>query len=99
MPFPSRHTISSEKDRRLATELEAQGYTEQAPERNQKQYWCNTIKANAPANASAARPVKRATADKALAQFMERVKQVNHDPCFLYRVVKVVLFGSYLTDA
>ncbi len=67
--------------------------------RNEKQYWRNTIKGNALANATAAKPIGRPAADKAFAKFMERVDRVNQDPYFLYKVVTVVLFGSYLTDA
>jgi predicted nucleotidyltransferase len=47
-------------------------------------------------SATAAKPVTRATAEKALAQFLERVTQVNQDPYFLARVTRLVLFGSML---
>jgi predicted nucleotidyltransferase len=46
--------------------------------------------------ATAAKPVTRVTAEKALVQFLERVARVNEDPYFLARVTKVVLFGSML---
>jgi len=46
--------------------------------------------------ASAARPVTRATAEKALAEFLDRVEQVNRDPYFLGKGIRVVLFGSML---
>jgi predicted nucleotidyltransferase len=36
------------------------------------------------------------TAERALAQFLDRVEQVNRDPYFLGKVVRVVLFGSML---
>lgn len=49
--------------------------------------------------ASAARPLKRKTADQAYTGFMDRVAQVNADPYYLYRATKVVLFGSYLTES
>jgi predicted nucleotidyltransferase len=44
----------------------------------------------------AAKRVTRATAEKALQQFLGRVEQVNNDPYFLGKVTKVVLFGSML---
>lgn len=47
--------------------------------------------------ASAAPPVTRATAERALAQFLERVARVNQDPYFLARAARVVLFGSLLS--
>lgn len=39
------------------------------------------------------------TADRILSKFMDRVRQVNSNPSFLVMVKKVVVFGSYLTDA
>ena len=40
----------------------------------------------------------RATAKKALHEFLERVERVNRDPRFLGRVNRVVLFGSMLRE-
>lgn len=61
--------------------------------------WKTTIAGNALANASATKPIRKSKAEQAFAQFMERVTQVNQNPYYLYKVVKVVLFGSYITDA
>jgi len=74
-------------------ELGTQGYIE-----HHKYYWENTIKGNALSMAVASRPIKRKTADKLISGFMERVKTVNADNYYLYKVVKVVLFGSYLSS-
>jgi predicted nucleotidyltransferase len=46
--------------------------------------------------ASAAQPITRVTAERALTQFLDRVEQVNRDPYFLGKVIRVVLFGSML---
>ena len=46
----------------------------------------------------AAKPVTRATAEKALREFLARVERVNHDARFLGRVNRVVLFGSILRE-
>jgi hypothetical protein len=46
--------------------------------------------------ATAAQPVIRATAERALAQFLDRVAQVNENPYFLATVTRVILFGSIL---
>ena len=46
--------------------------------------------------ATAAKAVTRLTAEKALAQFLERVTRVNEDPYFLAKATRVVLFGSML---
>ncbi|WP_020532541.1 nucleotidyltransferase domain-containing protein [Flexithrix dorotheae] len=65
--------------------------------RNGKTYFQTTIKGNAYAMASASKPIKRTTAKKLLEGFLERVHQVNSDDYYLYRVLKVMLFGSYLS--
>ena len=91
--------ITPEEAQKLIAELQSQEYIEPSPVDYETPHWQNTIKGNALANASAAKPVGRAKADKAFAEFMERVNQVNQDPYFLFTVVKVALFGSYLTDA
>jgi predicted nucleotidyltransferase len=46
--------------------------------------------------ATAARPVTRQTAERALAEFLERVERVNDDRYFLARVTRVALYGSML---
>ena len=46
--------------------------------------------------ATAAKRLTRATAERALATFMERVARVNSDPYFLGQVTRVALFGSML---
>jgi len=50
-------------------------------------------------SATAAKRVTRATAQRALQQFLGRVEQVNNDPYFLGKVTRVVLFGSMLKPA
>jgi predicted nucleotidyltransferase len=47
-------------------------------------------------SATAAKRVTRATAQKALQQFLGPVEQVNNDAYFLGKVTRVVLFGSVL---
>ena len=42
--------------------------------------------------------MNRAQADKLFNEILERVKEVNNNPYYLYKVNKVVLFGSYITD-
>jgi site-specific recombinase XerD len=46
--------------------------------------------------ATAAQPVTRATAERTLSEFLERVTEVNQNPYFLAKVTTVVLFGSML---
>jgi predicted nucleotidyltransferase len=47
-------------------------------------------------SATAAKRITRATAEKALQQFLGRMERVNNDPYFLGKVTRVVLFGSML---
>lgn len=48
------------------------------------------------AQASAAQPLRRAAAERKLADFLGRVRRINRDDYYLYRVKKVLIFGSYL---
>jgi hypothetical protein len=59
----------------------------------------NTSEGNAVAQVSNARPIKRETAQKALDEMLQRVKQVNLEREYLYSVEKVVLFGPYYEGA
>lgn len=61
-----------------------------------KTYWRLTLKGNALASAKATRPILRATADRKLREFLERVSVVNSENYFLYRISKIIVFGSYL---
>jgi len=49
-------------------------------------------------SATAAKPITRSTAEKALREFLTRVERVNRDARFLGRVNRVVLFGSMLRE-
>lgn len=57
-----------------------------------------TSQGHALANASAAKPISRKTANRVLREFMERVRQVNSSVEYVYEVESVVLFGSMLGD-
>lgn len=65
---------------------------------NKRRAFRLTIKGQALANASAARPLHRKTAERLLTQFLERVQRVNDTQEYVYRVEHVVLFGSMLSD-
>ena len=58
--------------------------------------WAITQAGQTFSSATAAKRVTRATAERALSEFLGRVEQVNRDPYFLGKVVRVVLFGSML---
>jgi hypothetical protein len=85
---------------KLLNDLEKQGFIEKnafAPDPNRN--WKNTIKGGALSKALFSAPVSRRAAEKKLSEFMNRVCEVNEAGRFLYRVTKVVLFGSFLTES
>lgn len=89
--------VSEEEAKSMLRRLRDDGYVE--PRRyGDTEYWGLTVEGRALAMATAAKPIKRSTADKVLREFMERVQQVNRDEHFLYHVAKVVVFGSYLSS-
>lgn len=85
---------------KLLNDLEKQGFIEKnafAPEPDKN--WKNTIKGGALSKALFSAPVSRRAAEQKLSEFMDRVREVNEAGRFLYRVRKVVLFGSFLTES
>ena len=55
-----------------------------------------TIKGHALCVARYTSPLNKAKADKLFKEFMERVEEVNTNEYYLYKVSKIVLFGSYI---
>lgn len=49
--------------------------------------------------ASAAKRITRQTAEKAVAGLLKRVRWVNHNKKYLFKVTAVVVYGSFLTAA
>lgn len=88
--------VSLPKARRVIRDLVSAGYVQQDDGLKGAQWFQTTLDGNRLALASAAHSLKRVTAERKLAEFMERVKKVNHNSYYLYRVEKVVLFGSML---
>lgn len=58
-----------------------------------------TLEGNRLALAKAIPSINRNKADQLFTEFMQRVEIVNKDSYYLYKVSKVILFGSYLTGA
>jgi len=94
----------------LITGLLEKGFIEPDEERMQeekntghdlavKQWYRLTDRGHELCRATAARPVHRKNADEALQGLMERVRIVNEDDRFLYRITTVVLYGSYVRGA
>ena len=78
--------------------LKVLGFIEELDKWHERRTFGLTIKGQALANASAAKPIHRKTAERLLDQFLERVKRVNDTQEYVYRVEHVVLFGSMLSD-
>lgn len=55
-----------------------------------------TIKGNALANASFARPIRRTTTDQLVGELLDRVRHVNDASDLAFRVRRLRVFGSYL---
>ncbi|HYI92911.1 MAG TPA: hypothetical protein VEX68_05165 [Bryobacteraceae bacterium] len=77
----------------LAT-MQMVGYIEPSGSR-----YRNTEAGNAIAKVSKAKPIKKATAEKALEEFKKRARDVNLETAYLYAVEKIVLFGPFLEGA
>lgn len=92
--------VSAPTARALLQALQAEGYVEpvtvKAPDHEQ---WRTTLTGNALANASAASPIARATADRVVTELLARAEQVNANPDYAYYVERLTLFGSYLGTA
>lgn len=78
--------------RRLVKVLRTEGYIE----RSGRVAWDLAQAGIRYSVATAAKPVTRATAEQALAQFLDRVQRVDEDPYFLAKAIRVVLYGSML---
>jgi hypothetical protein len=91
--------ITLEAARSVIQELHQLGYIEPDPRFCDGPWWKTTLQGNVLALASALRPLRRSSADRALAEYLDRVHQLNADPYYLYKVRKALLFGSMLSEA
>lgn len=90
--------ISRLRTIKLISELLAYGYIEESREIEGRMLWRKTLNGHSLAHATAAKPLRRETADRLMGELLSRVKSVNAQKRFLLKVTKVVVFGSYLTD-
>jgi len=90
--------VSIDQANAIIESLEKEGYVEPGEISRDEKYWRNTVKGNALALGSAAKPLRRDSAENKLVDFLSRVKQVNESSEFIYKVNKVTLFGSYLSS-
>ncbi len=90
--------LSTSHAEELIAELLRLGYIEPTVIQQDKQYYGQTLAGSTFSLASAARPLTRKVAQQKLAEFLERVRAVNANPDLAYRVHKVLVFGSFLTE-
>jgi hypothetical protein len=78
-------------------ELEADGFLEQRePGPTGELWWRATVAGNSLAMASFNRPIKRATADRLVAEMLERAASYNQQTGRPFYIARLRLFGSYL---
>lgn len=95
--FEDRLGLDPDAAAALCQTLADAGYLEPADDLDDDgPWWQLTLAGGALTNATAARPVRRATAQKAFDGLLERAEQVNADPDLAYRVDRLILFGSFL---
>jgi hypothetical protein len=105
IPFRlSAHSIASDlklsgpRAEELVSHLLRLGYVDPIDTLDGEQHYKITLSGSTFTLASAAPPLTRRTAERKLAEFLERVRSVNDNPDFVFRIQKVLLFGSYLTE-
>lgn len=90
--------VSFREANQIISKLAELGYIE-IDKRNQlKQSWCVSPNGNRLALATAAKSIRRSTAERKLKELIQRVNHVNEDNSYLYKITKVGVFGSYLTN-
>jgi len=95
----SRHMGINKADAvRLVNKLIKEGYLKRTTSIRNYKTVSTTVKGNSLAMASFAPPITRQTANKKIAELIERAKIVNKSNDHLYKVKRIAVFGSYLTD-
>lgn len=99
------HALRADLDRArvVVVAMERAGLVErdkakEAELRSSDPYYRVTRTGRSLARASGAKRIERLTAEKTLAEFMERVNQSNSNQEYLYSVTRVAVFGSYLEN-
>jgi len=90
--------ITRDAARIFLRELVTSGLFEISQSRSGEQQFTLTRQGEILADTSAAKPIRRKTAERILVEFMERVNEVNATSEYLYHVNEVILFGSMLSD-
>lgn len=95
--YADRLGISKRRAEQLAADLVADGYLKDAGYRDG---WLRaTTLGQRIAIANGAPQIKRATADRLVADVVRRMHELQSHPVFTYRVAEAWVFGSYVTPA
>lgn len=79
--------------------LEQEGYIEPVHATGGERLWECSVKGQALAQVTRIKPMPRAGAERKLQELLARIKTVNEDPYYLYRVKRAQVYGSFLTKA
>lgn len=86
------------ESRPFISALEAEGLVNRV-EDSEGEYWECSNEGRRLAMATAAAPIRRATAERLVREVLDRARTVNSDSGYLFCVNRVAVFGSYLTGA
>ncbi len=89
--------VSLDEMRSLLQALRQAGYlVTSTTDEDGDRFYTTTLEGNALAQASLAKPIKRATAERQLSSVISRTKEYDADPSKLLSVESLFVFGSYL---
>jgi hypothetical protein len=86
--------LSESKARRILARFKDEGLVTAKGD-----YWQVTSKGQSLAMATAATPLRRATAERLILELVERARMINRSNELAYRVERLVVFGSFLRGA
>lgn len=93
-----RMRVSPYKAKRIVSELLNLGYIKPVDRSRYRRYFHLASQGNRFALATAAKPIRRSSARRVLEELVDRVRNVNQSKLYLYKVTKVGVFGSYLSN-
>jgi len=82
----------------IVSALQREGYLSRTGRHEGHELYETTLKGNQLARANL-RPISRATAERTLRAFMQRVGAVNSNPDYLETITGVIVFGSFLSPS
>jgi hypothetical protein len=94
----TRLEVSTTRMKALIAELARLGYIERVEVSGAGDWYKVTLNGAAFGLASAARPLFRRTAERRLGELLDRTREVNRNQYYLYRVRKLIVFGSLLSE-